>query len=96
MLCSRSQEGKRQQCVIIEKYGPARVASQHIEGERNGKPSSGNPAEFAARLVQALGTPHAALRHLEDYIKTDGEERRNVRNVLIDMLESEAISKGGK
>jgi len=76
--------------AIIEKYG----CPKHL-GAANEAKGGGNPAGFAANLVQALGTPCAALRHLDDYIKTE-DERRNVRNVLIDMLETETISKGGK
>ena len=76
--------------AIIEKYG----CPKHLGAASEAK-GGGNPAGFAANLVQALGTPCAALRHLDDYIKTE-DERRNVRNVLIDMLETETISKGGK
>jgi len=75
--------------IAMYKHGGAAVAQ--LPPQANGE---GDPVEFAARLVSTLGTPGAALRHLDSYVR-DGSFRIKVQNELVDMLEK-ATAKGGK
>jgi len=77
--------------AIIEKYG----CPKHSMGAAS-EAAEANPAGRAAHILRAVGTPVAALRHLSSYIPKDGELREKVQSILLDMLETETASKGGK
>jgi predicted CopG family antitoxin len=73
--------------AIIEKYGRHRHTIEPLP-ILPPQTADGDPVEFAARTVMAVGSARAALRSLDGYIAPGKHEfKAQVQNALMDMIE---------
>jgi len=71
--------------AIIEKYGKPKHSIGPVAPPQK---EDGDPVEFAARTVMAVGSARAALRSLDGYISSGKHEfKMQVQDALMDMIE---------